>query len=280
MGICHKAEPPGTSRAPQYFQQAGSALVALAAQGVQGRASGPHYQCDSSVRINLPSSAGIPCRQADTPQLAIPAPFPHGCTPYGGASLPTLPPSSAPHSGAERPPLALGSLPASPGTWLIYAVSVFHFLCELLVLWLRLVSMLGGGQGVAGGRAGAGGSPFRSCNQCRKVLPIALRLSVCLSVCRRALSEPCCSPLPPTASSSGGLCLSPLAVPPPALPRGSRCSLSPLPLPSLCRQRLRGQQRRGRLQPLLLQQPVQVQQRALHPRALDVRRGQRLWGLQ
>lgn len=186
MGICRKAEPPGTSRAPQYFQQAGSALVALAAQGVQGRASGPHYQCDSSVRINLPSSAGIPCRQADTPQLAIPAPFPHGCTPYGGAPLPTLPPSSAPHSGAERPPLALGSLPASPGTWLIYAVSVFHFLCELLVLWLRLVSMLGGGPGGGwrtGGRRGLSIQILQPVPEGSAHRPASVCLSVCLSAC-------------------------------------------------------------------------------------------------
>lgn len=183
MGICRKAEPPGTSRAPQYFQQAGSALVALAAQGVQGRASGPHYQCDSSVRINLPSSAGIPCRQADTPQLAIPAPFPHGCTPYGGAPLPTLPPSSAPHSGAERPPLALGSLPASPGTWLIYAVSVFHFLCELLVLWLRLVSMLGGARGwLEDGRAPGALHSDPATSAGRFCPSPCVCLSVCLSV--------------------------------------------------------------------------------------------------
>lgn len=74
----------------------------------------------------------------------------------------TVPPALLPlWSGAA--PLVLGALPASPGTWLIYAVSVFHFLCALLVLWPRLASVSGGGR--------AGGSLFSPASLAGVLLP-------------------------------------------------------------------------------------------------------------
>lgn len=138
------------------------------------------------------------------------------------------PPSSAPPAERSSPPGA-GHPPASPGPWLIYAISVFHFICALLVLWPRL-ECVGGREGR--GRRGLSvqpGLPHRGPTASTDRPPVAP-----CPVCQRGPSDPRCSPLPPAASSGRGVsALLPPAVPPPALPAGRALSEPrPAPLPS------------------------------------------------
>lgn len=134
---------------------------------------------------------------------------PHGyaVSPWLHPVLTTLPPMF--HWCWVPPSSPTPSSP--PGPWLIYAVSVF---CFLPVLWLRLVSMLGGWEGTRG-RVGAVGlsmqpghpcrGPFASTRGAATTLCPSIRLSVCPSVCLCALPKPRCShfsPKPPSVPLS------------------------------------------------------------------------------
>lgn len=61
------------------------------------------------------------------PLIGCPSPLPMGA-PSKERPFPSPAPPRA------EPPVVLGTQ-GPPGSWLIYAVSVFHFLCVLLVLW-------------------------------------------------------------------------------------------------------------------------------------------------
>lgn len=101
---------------------------------------------------------------------------------------------------------------APPGTWLIYAVSVSHFLCALLVLWREA-----GGRDLSDGGSSTEGPPITPCPVCR------------------------CGPSPsllfppfpwlPPGAGGGVSAFLPPAVPPPTLPPGHPLSLFLLPFP-------------------------------------------------
>lgn len=103
--------------------------------GPQARPPMPGRQRGCIASVQVPSDQTSPCPQwawgfppgNPTPPIGCPNASPIGCTPKGV-------PVPHPRSPKVEPPVALGAQ-GPPGSWLIYAVSVFHFLCVLLVLW-------------------------------------------------------------------------------------------------------------------------------------------------
>lgn len=222
---------PSSGWAPAEEQSAAVVPASRAGPVPRAGASRRRRGCIASVAALSDQSSpcpsvgnGVSSSQADTPQLAVLTHLPVDA-PRKGVHRP---PSSAPPAERSSPPGA-GHPPASPGTWLIYAVSVFHFLCALLVLWPRL-ECVGGREGR--GRRGLSvqpGLPHRGPTASTDRPPVAP-----CPVCQCGPSDPRCSPLPPAASSGRGVsAFLPPAMPPPALPAGRALSEPrPAPLPS------------------------------------------------